>query len=96
MFVDGANVCGNVFWNPLRVERQTNDFSTTKGMYAHPEYLGMERHGAVFVTASRHVDVAENTVYLVTPGRMDAVQLGKFADESTIHCRDNSVIRVAE
>ncbi len=96
MYVDGASVCGNVFWNPLRVERQTHDFTTTKGMFAHPEYLGMERHGAVFVTASRLVDVTENTVYLVTPGRMEAVQLGKFAHEPTIRCRDNSVVRVAE
>ena len=94
MYVDGATVSGNVFWNPLRYERQSSDFSGTKNMFGHPQYLGMERHGAVFVTASKHVDVTDNKVYLVTPGDLQAVQLGKFADEKTISCKNNTVIRV--
>jgi hypothetical protein len=94
MYVNGATVSGNVFWNPLRYERQSGDFSGTKNMFGHPQYLGMERHGAVFVTASKHVDVTDNKVYLVTPGDLQAVQLGKFADEKTISCKNNTVIRV--
>ena len=94
MYVNGAIVSGNVFWNPLRTERRTGDFSGTKNMFGHPQYLGMERHGAVFVTASKHVDVTNNTVYLVTPGDLQAVQIGKFADGKTIICKDNDVIRV--
>ncbi len=94
MYVDGATVSGNVFWNPLRYERQSGDFSGTKNMFGHPQYLGMERHGAVFVTASKHVDVTDNKVYLVTPGDLQAVQLGKFADEKMISCKNNTVIRV--
>ncbi len=94
MYVDGATVSGNVFWNPLRYERQSGDFSGTKNMFGHPQYLGMERHGAVFVTASKHVDVTDNKVYLVTPGDLQPVQLGKFADEKTISCKNNTVIRV--
>ena len=94
MYVDGATVSGNVFWNPLRYERQSGDFSGTKNMFGHPQYLGMERHGAVFVTASKHVDVTDNKVYLVTPGDLQAVQLGKFADEKTISCKNNTVIRL--
>ena len=96
MYVDGATVSGNVFWNPLRYERQSGDFSGTKNMFGHPQYLGMERYGAVFVTASKHVEVSGNKVYLVTSGDMDAVQLGKFADEKTIRCERNEVIRVEE
>jgi hypothetical protein len=94
MYVNGATVSGNVFWNPLRYERQSGDFSGTKNMFGHPQYLGMERHGAVFVTASKHVDVTDNKVYLVTPGDLQPVQLGKFADEKTISCKNNTVIRV--
>ena len=96
MYADGVTVGGNIFWNPLRTERRTGDFSGTKNMFGHPQYLGMERHGAVFVTASKHVDVTGNKIYLVTPGDMDAVQLGKYADEKTISCKDNNVIRVEE
>lgn len=94
MYVDGATVSGNVFWNPLRYERQSGDFSGTKNMFGHPQYLGMERHGAVFVTASKHVDVTGNTVYLVTPGDLQAVQLGKYADGKTIRCEQNEVIKM--
>ena len=96
MYADGVTVSGNVFWNPLRTERKTGDFSGTKNMFGHPQYLGMERHGAVFVTASKHVDVTNNKVYLVTPGDLQAVQLGKYADEKTIRCERNEVIRVGE
>ena len=94
MYADGVTVSGNVFWNPLRYERQSGDFSGTKNMFGHPQYLGMERHGAVFVTASKHVDVAGNKIYLVTPGDIDAVQFGKFADEKTIRCEQNEVIKL--
>ncbi|MBO7619909.1 MAG: right-handed parallel beta-helix repeat-containing protein [Victivallales bacterium] len=94
MYVDGATVSGNVFWNPLRTERRTGDFSGTKNMFGHPQYLGMERHGAVFVTASKHVDVINNKVYLVTPGDLQAVQLGKYADGKTIRCERNEVIKM--
>ena len=96
MYADGVTVSGNVFWNPLSMERRTGDFSGTKNMFGHPQYLGMERHGAVFVTASKHVDVTGNKIYLVTPGDLDAVQLGKYADEKTIRCERNDVIRVKE
>ncbi|MBR5836930.1 MAG: right-handed parallel beta-helix repeat-containing protein, partial [Victivallales bacterium] len=96
MYADGVTVSGNVVWNPLRTERRTGDFSGTKNMFGHPQYLGMERHGAVFVTASKHVDVTGNKIYLVTPGDLQAVQLGKFADEKTIRCERNEVIRVGE
>ncbi|MBP5673064.1 MAG: right-handed parallel beta-helix repeat-containing protein [Victivallales bacterium] len=94
MYVYGATVCGNVFWNPLPYERQTGNFSGTKNMYGHPQYLGIERHGAVFVTASKYVDVTGNKIYLVTPGDLDTFQLGKYADEKTIRCQDNTVIKV--
>ena len=96
MYADGVTVSGNVFWNPLRTERKTGDFSGTKNMFGHPQYLGMERHGAVFVTASKHVDVTDNKIYLVTPGDLQAVQLGKYADEKTMRCERNDVIRVKE
>ena len=96
MYADGVTVSGNVFWNPLSMERRTGDFSGTKNMFGHPQYLGMERHGAVFVTASKHVDVTGNKIYLVTSGDLDAVQLGKYADEKTIRCEQNEVIRVEE
>jgi hypothetical protein len=94
MYVNGATVSGNVFWNPLRYERLSGDFSGTKNMFGHPQYLGMERHGAVFVTASKHVDVTDNKVYLVTPGDLQAVQLGKYADGKTIRCEQNEVIKM--
>jgi hypothetical protein len=46
------------------------------------------------VTASKHVDVTGNTVYLVTPGDLQAVQLGKYADGKTIRCERNEVIKI--
>ena len=94
MYADGAVIAENIFWNPLPCARRTGDFRSTMSQYGHPRYLGMERRAAVFVTASRNIEVTGNRVFLATPGTLSAVQLGKFADAPTIRCRNNTVTRV--